>query len=124
MEVESSLLGLLALPYSPTNPWQRLGRRGQGPQFARPRILSSLQSFLVGGKGVYLLNVILVCSCEGCHVGIWPQGTFMAGSAGFVYVHMCISMLVFLCAQRKDRTGVWGGKVHADLCGPSRGYSP
>ena len=41
-----------------------------------------------------------------------------------VCMHMCISMLVSLYAQRKDRSKVWGGKVHADLCGPSEGYSP
>lgn len=39
-----------------------------------------------------------------------------------VCMHMCISVLLSLCAQRKDIHRVWGGNVHADLCGLSEGY--
>lgn len=48
----------------------------------------------------------------------------LVGLAGCVSVHMCISMLVSLYAQRKDRSGVWGGDIHTDLSGLSEGYSP
>lgn len=48
----------------------------------------------------------------------------LVGLAGCVSAHMCISMLVSLYAQRKDRSRVWGGDIHTDLCGLSEGYSP
>lgn len=41
-----------------------------------------------------------------------------------VCVHMSISMLGILCAQRKDRNGALGGKVDADLFVPIIGSSP
>lgn len=41
-------------------------------------------------------------------MGIWPQGTSLAGSAGCVYVCMCISVLVCLL---RERTEVGSGEV-------------
>lgn len=54
-----------------------------------------------------------------------PQETFLAVSGGCICVHMYISMLVSLYAQRKERSRLYvRDKIQADLCGTRKGYSP
>lgn len=96
----ASLFVLLALLPSP-QPLAKARKEGAGSSVCTA--LHLVQH--LGGKGICLWNMMVLWSCEGCCVGIWPRGTSWAGSAGCVYVRMDISRLVTLGSERGQKGG-------------------